>query len=776
MIEYIMPNPNVNNFVNSLLNQPSSAEKIAFHAQISGRPAKIAEPHYGLMPKTKQRLEELGYYPLYAHQARAVELDSENKNFVVSTSAASGKTMCYSIPIMQMLEDERFGTALLIFPTKALTQDQLRRLRELLIPNLAKDEQIAIYDGSTAQRLRADVRQKAKLLLTNPDMLNVGILPYHQNFARFLRNLQYVVIDEAHEYSGVFGSHVSNVLRRLRRVCRIYGASPRFIMSSATIGNPQELAQNLTGEEFSLIDEDGSAFGGRDFIFWNPPFKQDNGTSRQSPAMQAVDLLAQLMEEKIRTICFGRSRRGVEFIFKKTTERLLRDGFFEQASRLLPYRAGYLEEERRHIEQALFSGSLLGICATNAMEMGIDVGGLDASIMCGYPGSISSTWQQAGRSGRSGDKALSVLIAADNPLDQYLMRHAEFFFEGQYENALINPYNDNILPKHLLQAAWEQPLTNEDTQFFGYKAKKYIDNMLADGLLHELHGRYFLRPGTDLPAASINLRSAGDTTFGLINTDTGQFLERLEYRYVILQAYKGAVYLHQGASFVIARVDYENHLVYATEREVNYYTDTKDITEIRILKKLQTFVFGQNEICFGEVSVSTTVSGYHCKENGSDTILGSVDIQSPPLTYNTQALWFNVSQDVLNHASEQNLDIFGGLHAMEHALISIMPLYALCDRNDIGGVSTPFHLDTGAASIFIYDGYAGGVGIAKFTAQNMPKLWQAALTVIGECPCLAVDGCPACIQSPKCGNNNKPLDKSAAADMLFSLLNDSKMG
>ena len=737
--------------------------------QIPQRQAKIAYPQVSLLPKTLTCLQKNGLYPLYCHQAQSVDLDREKCNLVVATPSASGKTMCYNIPVMQVVERERFATALYIFPTKALAQDQLRRLKELFIPDFLKDEQIAAYDGSTSQHLRSDIRRNVRIMLTNPDMLNSGILPYHQNFARFLRHLQYIVVDEAHEYRGIFGSHVANVLRRLRRICTFYGASPKFIMCSATIGNPQELCARLTGLDFALVDEDGSPFGGREFVFWNPPIKDQESQTRRSHSMETVDIFVALIEARIRSICFARSRRGAEFIYQKSKERL-KEKDPEVADLIMPYRAGYLESERRRIEKLLFNGHLLGVCATSALEMGIDVGGLDAAVLCGYPGSISSTWQQAGRSGRSGLKALSFLAAADNPLDQYIMRHSDFFFNGEYEKSLINPFNENIMPKHLLEAAWEIPLSNKDTAFFGYECKKYIDNLLKKDLLSERRQHYYLAAGTDCPAKDINLRSAGETTFGLVDIDSGDFLEHMEFHYVIMQGYPGAVYIHQGLTYVITQVDYDKCLVYTKRQDVSYYTETQDLTETRVLNTLTSHQFGHLEILFGEVSVTTKVTGYHCRESGSDALLTTVELDSPPLTYSTQALWFNINQTILNHAREGGLDIFGGLHAIEHAVIGIMPLYALCDRNDIGGVSTPCHADTGQASIFIYDGYAGGMGIAKYTAENMPNLWRAALAVIAECPCTADDGCPACIQSPKCGNNNKPLDKRAAANILLELL------
>jgi DEAD/DEAH box helicase domain-containing protein len=438
------------------------------------------------------------------------------------------------------------------------------------------------------------------------------------------------------------------------------------------------------------------------------------------------------------------------------------------AQRIKPYRAGYLPEVRRQIEQELFSGQLLGVVATVALELGVDIGDLEATVLTGYPGSIASTWQQAGRSGRGGEASLSFLIGLDSPLDQYFMRHPEAFFQKSFENALVNPDNSYILRAHLLCAAWELPLSNEDEKYFGSLFAQERGELERQGMLRERRQRWYLSPGIAYPAQAINIRSTSAQNYSLVDTTTGSRLETIEASTAFFQIHPGAVYLHQGESYLVTELDLASHTAYAVPANVNYYTQTKDITDLHIIKPLCEKMCGKVKVCLGEVEVTTTVIGFKKKAQFTEEVIGEEPLDLPPQRFPTVALWFDLPAEAIARLDREQLDFAGGLHAAEHAAIGILPLFALCDRNDIGGVSTPFHPDTGQAQIFIYDGYPGGIGIAEKGFDLIEELWQATLKAISECPCQ--EGCPSCIQSPKCGNNNKPLDKKAARILLAGLL------
>jgi DEAD/DEAH box helicase domain-containing protein len=685
---------------------------------------------------------------------------------MVSTSSASGKTLCYNIPVLEAILTERGSRALYLFPTKALAQDQLRGLQELFCPCLLRVDEFATFDGDTPQTERPEIRKRARIILTNPDMLHIGILPNHQSWSRLLRHLRYVVVDEAHIYRGVFGSHLACVLRRLRRLCQLYGSNPQFICCSATIANPGEHAEKLVGLPFTVVDNDGSPHGGKDFVFWNPPIIDEARSVRRSANSEATNLFTELVSRNIRSLTFARSRRLTELIYTYSRQRLAETGP-ALAGRIKAYRAGYLPQERRQIEQELFSGQLLGVVATTALELGIDIGDLEATVLTGYPGSISSTWQQAGRSGRGRDRSLSFLIGLDNPLDQYFMRHPDFFFQKSFENALVNPDNPYILRAHLLCAAWEMPLSS-DEEIFGATFRQRRAELEEQGVLRERRQRWYLSPRVAYPAQSINIRSTSGENFTLIDTSTDSLLETVEASVAFFQIYPGAIYLHQGESYLVTELDLANRTAYAEPTTASYYTQTKEIEDLHIVKRTRSRSCGQVKVYLGEVEVTNTVVGFKKKAQFTEEVIGEEPLDLPPQHFPTVALWFGLPPEAVARLDREQLDFAGGLHAVEHAAIAILPLFALCDRNDIGGVSTPLHPDTGRAQIFIYDAYPGGIGIAEKGFDLVEELWQATLKAITECPCQ--EGCPSCIQSPKCGNNNKPLDKKAAQILLEGLL------
>ena len=754
-------------FIQHLIARPEYRDQIARLERIPPRPARFAPLDEPLAPELQDCLEASKLSRLYTHQAGAVNAARRGENVMVATASASGKTLCYNVSVLQAMLEDKQTRAIYLFPTKALAQDQLRTLKDYFSPALLAAGDFATFDGDTPQAERAEIKRRARIILTNPDMLHLGVLPNHQSWARFLRHLKYVVVDEAHVYRGVFGSHVANVLRRLRRLCRHYGAAPQFIMCSATIANPGEHAASLLGQPAVVVDDDGSPQGGRDFVFWNPPLLDEAKNVRRSANSEATDLFTELVGHRIRSLVFARSRRLTELIFNYSRQSLS-ERYPSLSERISAYRAGYLPEERRRIEQALFSGGLLGVVATTALELGIDIGDLEATVLTGYPGSIASTWQQAGRSGRSRERAMSFLIGLDNPLDQYFMRHPDYFFGRSVEYALVNPANPYILRSHLLCAAWELPLSKGDERFFGPDMNREVTGLEEEGILRPRHYRWYLTPAITYPAQGVNIRSASSDNYALVDAATGTLLETVGDDIAFFQLHPGAVYLHQGDAYLVTALDLAARTAVAREVEVNYYTQTRELTDISIRRVIAQRSVGPVEVCLGEVEVTTTVVGFKKKQHYTDEVIGEEVLDLPPQRFPTVALWFDLPEKMVKRLEREQLDFAGGLHAVEHAAIGILPLFALCDRNDIGGVSTPLHPDTGKAQVFIYDAYPGGVGIAEKGCELIKELWRAALQAVSECPC--TEGCPSCIQSPKCGNNNEPLDKKAAIVLLEGLV------
>jgi len=752
-------------FIHHLTTLPEYKQQIAHIQYIPPRDAIPGEPDKPLHTLLQLRLESLGIASLYTHQARAINATRGNKNIMVATASASGKTLCYNLPVLEAIVNDQTSRALYLFPTKALAQDQLRSFNQLACPDLISPGECATFDGDTHQSDRAEIKRRTRVVLTNPDMLHMGILPNHKSWSRLFHRLKYVVIDEAHVYRGVFGSHVANILRRLRRLCALYGSNPQFICCSATIANPEEHAQKLVGLPFEIINGDGSPHGGRSFVFWNPPVIDETKPGRRSSNSEATSLFTELIRNNIRSLVFARTRKLTELIYLYSRDQL----GFPLAEQIKPYRAGYLSEDRRQIEQELFQGHLLGVVATTALELGIDIGDLDATLLVGYPGSISSTWQQAGRSGRSSSSSLSFLIAQDNPLDQYLMHHPDFFFGKNYENVLINSENTNILKPHLLCAAWEKPLTDSDSEYFGTAYNEATSELEREGKLRKGNGRWYLTPGIAHPTQEVNIRSTSNRNYAIADASRGyELLEIIEASIAFFQIHPGAIYLHQGKSYEVKELDMERHIAIVTPATVNYYTQARELTDIRILKTEQRKKCSDTEVCLGKVDVTNTVISFKKKLQFTEEVISEEPLDLPSQRFITQALWFDLPQEAVSQVAKARLDFAGGLHAAEHAAIAMLPLFALCDRNDIGGFSIPFHPDTGKAQIFIYDAYPGGIGIVEKGFEIITELWYATLKAIEDCPCH--EGCPGCIQSPKCGNNNEPLDKKAALVLINGLL------
>jgi DEAD/DEAH box helicase domain-containing protein len=757
-------------FITYLQSQPTYNGQVAHIEHIQPREALTADLDQPLSPALQTRLDKKWITSLYTHQAEAVNNARQGKNVMVATSSASGKSLCYNLSALDTLLNTLDGRALYLFPTKALAQDQLRVLREMFTPEPFREREFSTFDGDTPYGERNDIRKRAKVILTNPDMLHVGIMPNHTSWSRFFRNLKYVVIDEAHTYRGVFGSHVAGVVRRLRRLCRYYGSEPQFILCSATIANPGEHAEKLTGLPFTVVDNDGSPHGQKDFVFWNPPIIDEKKNTRRSSNSEATLLFTELVNQSVRTLTFALSRRLTELIYSYSRDRLAELNP-PLARRISAYRAGYLPQDRRKIEKELFGGQLLGAVATVALELGVDIGDLEATVLTGYPGSIASTWQQAGRSGRGREPSMSFLIGLDNPLDQYFMHHPEAFFQKSVENTLVNPDNHYILRAHLLCAAWELPLTANDERYFGTHLMEELEGLKNESMLREKNRKWYLAPSISYPAQSIGIRSTGGEDYAVIDTSTASLLETVDAAVAFFQIHPGAIYLHQGTPYFINELDLSGHTAYATATDAVYYTQTKEIEDLRIKKTLKSRDAGKSTVYLGEVQVTNNVVGFKKKLQYTEEVIGEEPLTLPPIEFPTVSFWFDLPIETVQKITEAEMDFPGGLHATEHAAISMLPLFTLCDRNDIGGVSTALHPDTGRAQIFIYDAYPGGIGIAEKGYEIVEDLWKATLQAVSECPCQ--DGCPSCIQSPKCGNNNKPLDKKTALVLLKGLLPES---
>ena len=760
----------VETFINDVKAADWYDAQLVHWEKISGRDSIVGELNCLLSDETMEALGDIGVHSFFYHQAEAINAIQDGHNVIVSTSTSSGKSLCYNVPIVEDLCSDKSKKALYLFPTKALSQDQSRGLDRIttLHSNLRHD----IFDGDTPATDRTEIRKRARIVITNPDMLHLGILPNHRSWHTFFKGLKYVVVDEAHIYRGVFGSNFSNLMKRLRRICASIGSVPQFIFCSATISNPREHAKNLTGLEFELIEVDGSPSSGKDFIFWNPSTIDSAIGSRRSTNWESAKLTTQLLRKQIRSMTFVRGRRQAEVVHLYVRDNLSRVDP-SKVEKLAPYKGSYLPEDRRLIEKALFDGSLLGLITTNAMEVGVDVGELDATVLTGFPGSIVSTWQQSGRGGRGASDSMSVLVASDDPLDQYLMKHPEAFFRKDFEHARISPNNPYIQKPHLLCAAYELPLSMSDTNFFGPDMLWNVDELVKEGQLRVKQSYWHISPEVSYPAQKINIRSVGQRIYTLVDEVSGAIIETIDEIGAFLQMHPGGTYIHQGVSFLVTDLDIESLTAYCVEVDLSYYTEARDFTETRIINEHRCRVAGNTVVHIGEVNVSTQVLGFRKKHRFTEMVLAEENVSLPKLNYKTVSLWLDVPQKALDYIRYHNLDLAGGLHAIEHAAIGILPLFAMCDRSDIGGVSTPIHPDTGRAQVFIHDGHIGGVGISELGYEEAEKLIETTLEVVTECDC--TEGCPGCVQSPKCGSNNEPLDKDVARIILKEMLNDGSI-
>lgn len=744
-------------FIDELTKTEGYINQIA-HVEILSK----KEGEFGILKKPLPR--ELQNYldkkniKLYRHQTDLINLVREGENVVISTPTASGKSLAFNLPVFETLKKDLKARALYIYPMKALTNDQFKVLIEME-QETGINIQPNIYDGDTPREARPEIRRNSRIILTNPYGLHL-YLPWHKLWKSFYENLKFIIIDESHTYRGVFGSNVAMLIRRLLRVCKFYGSDPQFILSSATIANPEEHSRKLTGKEYKIVSEDASETGRKYFVLWNPPII-DEELTRRSTHQETRALFNKCLQNGLQTLCFTVSRKMAELISIWSKQDL-----YETHSELAPsvesYRAGYRPEERRAIEKGLRNGKLRGVTSTNALELGIDIGSLDCVIISGYPGTIISTWQQAGRAGRSNEDSIVFFVAFPNPLDQYFMNHPEDFFSRNPENAIIDLENPYILLGHLMCASKELPLIDEDKALFPSVYHSAI-NLLSDQRIIKKTPLGWSYARRNRPVANVKLNNISDQTVQVFHQ--GNILETIDLTKAYREAHEGAILLHQGERYLVHELDLVNLEAKVRKTEVDYYTEPLKDIDIALVETIDERG-GKIQAGIGKVEVTEYYTQYRLM-NYEKTI-DVKPLKLPPLEFPSIGLWFTVPPKIVKDLEKKGLDLAGGIHAIEHAMIAISPLYAMCDRRDLGGVSIDYHPDTGNPSVFIYDGFKGGIGISEKLYRLLPELMETTLKLIKDCKCGA--GCPSCIYSPKCGNNNEPLDKKAAIFILEKLL------
>jgi DEAD/DEAH box helicase domain-containing protein len=722
-------------------------EEIAHVETVPAADPRVVALPEALEPKLR---EALPFGELYVHQRDAFDAAARGEHVILATGTASGKSLGFNLPVLDAIARNPKNRALYLYPTKALSQDQARALAELKAPNV----RAAIYDGDTPGERRWQIRKWANIVLTNPDMLHVGVLPHHDRWADVLHNLRYIVVDEAHVYRGVFGSHVGNVLRRLRRLAQVYGADPQFLLASATIANPGELAGRLTGVEATVVDTDAAPRAERTILLWNPELLDPELGLRASALGDASKLMAELVSRGLRTICFAKSRKAAELIHKFTVDRV--DS--ATGERLAPYRAGYTPAQRRDIERRLVEGELLGVSATDALELGIDIGLLDCAISVGFPGTVSSLRQQWGRAGRRGH-GLAVLVASEDALDQYFVREPETLLQRSVEAAILDHANPRVLDGHVRAAAFEAPLDDDDRATLGDEALERA--ALLPDLKHTKTG--YVWAGREYPAAQFGLRSATPDTFAVVEAQSGTVLGIVERERAYSTVHEGAIYLHLGESYLVRELDLQARTALVTPYKGDYYTQAKKDTNTAIEETLRVERRCGLDLHFGRISVTERVVAYQKKSIRDQSTFETVELDLPETSFETEAIWYLPEPEQLE-GLEKMPKLLGTLHAAEHAMIALLPLWAMCDRWDIGGLSTNIHFQTDRPTVFIYDGHSGGVGITERGFNAFEGWVEDTARMLEGCPCS--DGCPSCVQSPKCGNLNEMLDKAGARTLL----------
>ena len=782
--------------------RPENRGALAHWQKIPARPPRFGDLSLPLAPALAESLDSRGIAKLYTHQVQAIEALRAGLDVVVVTGTASGKSLCYHLPVLERLLADREATALYLFPTKALTQDQLKGLTRLASghPDLLRALTAGVYDGDTQTATRRKLRDQANVILSNPDMLHQGILPAHSKWARYLSRLSFIVVDEMHAYRGIFGSHVANVLRRLARLAAHYGARPRFVLCSATIRNPSELAERLTGRAVTVVDDDGAPRGEKHFVFWNPPFVDAARVERRSSNGEGCALTAGLLEAGAQVITFTKSRVAAELVYRYARERLQRiePGLEE---RIRPYRGGYLPEERRKIEQGLFSGALRGVVCTNALELGIDVGGLDAAVLIGAPPTLASAWQQAGRAGRGGAPALAVLVAYNDTVDQYLMRHPDYFFGRSPEAAVIDPHNPYILAQQLACAAYELPLSDSDAAAFGPQMPDIMAALEEAGETRVIDGRAYWA-NTEFPAARVNLRTISDNTYTIMDAAAAENAaiearpgnvsdprvkragasEPPEARRAVIGTvdaisalelvYPEAVYLHEGETYFVRKLDLEQKTAFVERREVDYYTQAVLDTSIRVRGERQRRDWRGESVVLGDVTYSWQTIAMKKVQFGSRDSIGYHPLELPRLTLDTVGFWFAPGERAWSAVARAGLNPYEGLSGVRNLFLTLLSMLSMCDPADLGGMIDSSNL--GRPGLFVFDRYPGGLGFAEQGWARLDELARAALEHVEACPCEA--GCPSCVglpmlrpaqqQDPDLGHGRAMPGKEAARVLL----------
>ncbi len=750
--------PDLASLIAELKDSPDYRGQVVAVREQAPRPARYATEDLPLCEPVRRALTAQGVERLYVHQHEAIQAAMAGAHVTVAADTASGKTACFFVPIAEAIQAHPTARALLIYPTKALAQDQLRKMEAFGAGSVFV---AATYDGDTPQTRRRATRRGSHVILTNPDMLHLAILPYHTSWRDFFRELKYVVLDEMHVYTGVFGAHTANVIRRLRRVAAEHGADPTFICCSATVGNPRELAERLTGLPQRLVDDDGAPQGRRLLVMWNPPVLEPAAGRRRSANMEAAELFAWLVERGVRTIVFTLARSQTELILRYARDRLEPKGLADQ---VMPYRGGYLAEQRRAIEKQLFDGDLLGVVATSALELGLDIGSLDAVILAGYPGRPSSLWQRAGRAGRRQTDSLAVLVGLPaSGVDQYLMAHPDYLLQQGNERVLVDPGNPYVLAGHLLCAAYELPIGPEELALFGERAEDLLGVLEAERYVVKRRRWHWLDPDV-YPAALISIRSVSGAGYDIALREPGgreSLLGTIDDRTAFALVHPGAIYLHEGETYLVRELDLEERRAVVVPTDAGYYTQAMSADQVSVLDTETDLPAGDDlNWRFGSVKVTSQVIAFRKLQQITERELGTEDLDLPAQSFETQALWIAVGAREVAVLAEAGRDLMGSLHALEHAVIAILPLFALCDQRDIGGVSHGTHPDVGRGALFVYDGYPGGVGIALGAFDRLGEVLSAVAETIENCPCEA--GCPSCVQSTYCGDGNWPLDKAGA--------------
>ena len=747
------PESKLSEYLQALTNSRRLGNQVVFQTTLPENPASWTETSAEWPPEIINALRSLGIRALYRHQARAIDLIRNMQHVIVATPTASGKTLIYNLPVLERFQKNYHSKSLYIFPLKALAQDQLQAFEKMAVHFGKTRPTAAIYDGDTSAYRRKRIRDEpANVILTNPEMVHLSFLAHHRKWSTFFQNLQTVVVDEVHTYRGVMGSHVAQIFRRLHRICRYYGASPTFIFSSATVANPARLARQLTGLAVTAITKSGAPRKNRSLLFINPA---------SGPAQTAILLLKAALHRGLRTIVYTQSRKLTELIALWAGNQ---SG--DLANRISAYRAGFLAEERRDIEKRLSKGDLLAVISTSALELGIDIGDLDLCILVGYPGTVVSTWQRGGRVGRSGQDSAVILIAGEDALDQFFMRNPRDFINREPEAAVVNPYNSQILAQHLECAAAELPLKIDEPP----ANKKYAVTTVAQlekigNLLRSADGRELYARRKN-PHRNVNIRGAG-YRLQIVDRRTGKNKGEIDEFRALRETHSGAIYLHRGDTYIVDNIDLNTGIITASRRDVDYFTQVRGYKETEILEIYEQKPVWGTTACSGRIKVTDHVTEYEIRRIHGKKLIKKVPLDLPPQIFETEGLWFKIPQEIYDAAESGQHDFMGGIHAVEHAAIGIFPLLVMADRNDLGGLSTPYHPQLQSAAVFIHDGVAGGIGLNREAFIRADRLLAYTQNVIRGCPCES--GCPSCVHSPKCGSANRPIDKLAAIFILDKL-------